>query len=433
MLGWYLIRCVDVSTGVAADSSFVIMLGAVIACMFVACCLYTLFISLILRPLRGLRDAMNSIAGGDFTVRFGYSRKDEIGSLSQSLSSITQTVVSLITGIKKKSDFVHETNELQQRKLDSGRGNVRTIISEISEITGSVSHQKEVIQDTVMTVRKTTESLRNFGNIIREQEKDIEDASGIINEILKTVESIDKVRQNSQGNVEKLSEVSGNGSSHIKLVADTVAEISKATEKLLETNKIISAISHQTNLLAMNAAIEAAHAGKEGQGFAVVAEEIRSLSEKTNSQSKTVASVISGIVESVKKAVDSSETTNRVFSDIERQVVRVHSDFKEMSRIIEEENTLNSSMVEKLGSLSKISSSVAGDFALMEKETQGISSAMESITETSRLLVSGVNAIAESSGIIDASFTEVSELANKSEEQLQTLAGSLDSYRFREM
>lgn len=423
----------DVSTGVSADSSFVIMLGAVIACMFVACCLYTLFISLILRPLRGLRDAMNSIAGGDFTVRFGYSRKDEIGSLSQSLSSITQTVVSLITGIKKKSDFVHETNELQQRKLDSGRGNVRTIISEISEITGSVSHQKEVIQDTVMTVRKTTESLRNFGNIIREQEKDIEDASGIINEILKTVESIDKVRQNSQGNVEKLSEVSGNGSSHIKLVADTVAEISKATEKLLETNKIISAISHQTNLLAMNAAIEAAHAGKEGQGFAVVAEEIRSLSEKTNSQSKTVASVISGIVESVKKAVDSSETTNRVFSDIERQVVRVHSDFKEMSRIIEEENTLNSSMVEKLGSLSEISSSVAGDFALMEKETQGISSAMESITETIRLLVSGVNAIAESSGIIDASFTEVSELANKSEEQLQTLAGSLDSYRFREM
>lgn len=284
-----------------------------------------------------------------------------------------------------------------------------------------------------MTVWKTTESLRNFGNIIREQEKDIEDASGIINEILKTVESIDKVRQNSQGNVEKLSEVSGNGSSHIKLVADTVAEISKATEKLLETNKIISAISHQTNLLAMNAAIEAAHAGKAGQGFAVVAEEIRSLSEKTNSQSKTVASVISGIVESVKKAVDSSETTNRVFSDIERQVVRVHSDFKEMSRIIEEENTLNSSMVEKLGSLSEISSSVAGDFALMEKETQGISSAMESITETSRLLVSGVNAIAESSGIIDASFTEVSELANKSEEQLQTLAGSLDSYRFREM
>ena len=212
-------------------------------------------------------------------------------------------------------------------------------------------------------------------------------------------------------------------------VSETVQQISNDTEKLLETNKIISSISDQTNLLAMNAAIEAAHAGKAGDGFAVVAQEIRKLSEKTHAQSENVAKVIGGIIDSVQRVVEVSAVTSQIFSDIVKQVSAVDSDFKEMSGIIENENALNISVAEKLKALSSGSASVSGGFSDMEKDTSNIASAMEKVTQRTTELVMSVEAISESALAINTQLKEVSSLANKSVEQIQTLADSLEIYK----
>lgn len=427
-LDWYLIRMIDISSAAGGDNSLFLMFLAVVVSIASICALYTLFISLILKPLSRLRTSMNNISGGDFTEKFNYAKNDEIGSLSASLSLITATVTSLIDGIRTKAAFVHDTNNMQQEKLKFGRGKSSVIHSEVDEINGTVSEQKNVIRQAADVVAKTTNSLQNFGGIIKKQGKDIEESGEIIQMLLNDVESIDKTRISAVKNMERLSASSELGNTHIKQVAEAVSDISGATQKLLETNKIISSISNQTNLLAMNAAIEAAHAGKAGDGFAVVAQEIRSLSEKTHSQSQNVAQVINGIIGSVEKVVEFSSITSQIFSDIVSHVSRVDADFKEMSGIIENENKLNISVAEKLKVLSSVSESVSNDFALMEKDTSEIVSAMDKVVRGIQTLASGVESITESASVIDVSFREVAELANKSEEQLQTLVTSLDKY-----
>ncbi len=429
ILDWYLVRCMNVSSGIATESSLVVMLSMFIIGMLVVSCLYTIFISLILKPLSMLRESMNKIADGDFTEKFSYKKKDEIGSLAGSLSRITATVNSLINGITEKADYVHDTNNLQQKNFDSGKEKSAAIVSELDGMKTSVSEQQEMIQSASDTIEKTAERLKGFGSIIRTQISDIEESGEQIRQLLDSVESVDKIRKFTIENMGLLSSASEKGNLHIKQVSETVQQISNDTEKLLETNKIISSISDQTNLLAMNAAIEAAHAGKAGDGFAVVAQEIRKLSEKTHAQSENVAKVIGGIIDSVQRVVEVSEVTSQIFSDIVKQVSAVDSDFKEMSGIIENENALNISVAEKLKALSSGSASVSGGFSDMEKDTSNIASAMEKVTQRTTELVMGVEAISESALAINTQLKEVSSLANKSVEQIQTLADSLEIYK----
>ncbi|MDY2616788.1 MAG: methyl-accepting chemotaxis protein [Treponema succinifaciens] len=286
-----------------------------------------------------------------------------------------------------------------------------------------------MIQSASDKIEKTTERLKGFGSIIKTQISDIEESGEQIKQLLDSVESVDKIRKFTVENMGLLSSASEKGNTHIKQVSETVQQISNDTEKLLETNKIISSISDQTNLLAMNAAIEAAHAGKAGDGFAVVAQEIRKLSEKTHAQSENVAKVIGGIIDSVQRVVEVSAVTSQIFSDIVKQVSAVDSDFKEMSGIIENENALNISVAEKLKALSSGSASVSGGFSDMEKDTSNIASAMEKVTQRTTELVMSVEAISESALAINTQLKEVSSLANKSVEQIQTLADSLEIYK----
>ena len=429
ILDWYLVRRIDIASGMATESSLLVMLAMFIIGMLVVSCLYTLFISLILKPLLKLRESMNKIADGDFTEKFSYKKNDEIGSLAGSLSHITATVNSLINGITEKADYVHDTNNLQQKNFDSGKEKSAAIVHELEGMKNSVSEQQGMIQSASDKIEKTTERLKGFGSIIKTQISDIEESGEQIKQLLDSVESVDKIRKFTVENMGLLSSASEKGNTHIKQVSETIQQISNDTKKLLETNKIISSISDQTNLLAMNAAIEAAHAGKAGDGFAVVAQEIKKLSEKTHAQSENVAKVIGGIIDSVQRVVEVSEVTSQIFSDIVKQVSAVDSDFKEMSGIIENENSLNISVAEKLKALSSGSASVSSGFSDMEKDTLNIASAMEKVTRRTIELVASVDASSESALAINTQLKEVSNLANKSVEQIQTLADSLEIYK----
>lgn len=327
ILDWYLVRRIDIASGMATESSLLVMLAMFIIGMLVVSCLYTLFISLILKPLLKLRESMNKIADGDFTEKFSYKKNDEIGSLAGSLSHITATVNSLINGITEKADYVHDTNNLQQKNFDSGKEKSAAIVHELEGMKNSVSEQQGMIQSASDKIEKTTERLKGFGSIIKTQISDIEESGEQIKQLLDSVESVDKIRKFTVENMGLLSSASEKGNTHIK------------------------------------------------------------------------------------------------------QVSAVDSDFKEMSGIIENENSLNISVAEKLKALSSGSASVSSGFSDMEKDTLNIASAMEKVTRRTIELVASVDASSESALAINTQLKEVSNLANKSVEQIQTLADSLEIYK----
>ncbi|WP_461252397.1 methyl-accepting chemotaxis protein, partial [Treponema sp. R8-4-B8] len=142
-------------------------------------------------------------------------------------------------------------------------------------------------------------------------------ASTAIEEMVANISSVTNTLVSNTANVNTLKEASEVGRGGLQEVATDIQEIARESEGLLEINSVMENIASQTNLLSMNAAIEAAHAGEAGKGFAVVADEIRKLAESSSDQSKTIGTVLKKIAESIKQITSSTENVLARFEAID--------------------------------------------------------------------------------------------------------------------
>lgn len=396
--------------------------------IWLAITLFMVFVLRITHPLVDLKKTMNTVSEGNFTASFVFNRDDEIGSLSKGLSHITQTVCRIIKDTHTHFASVHTINSDTQEQLTSCIHQSEQIVSELQQSNILLSDQQKVISHTSQVAQNNNNDINSFEKAISEQINLISDSVQKIRQMLESVEKLSKLSQNSSADMGGLSSTSLEGTQKLNAVVQQIESISSGSEKLLETNRLISSISEQTNLLAMNASIEAAHAGEAGKGFAVVAGEIRSLAEKTRIQSEEVERVIQKIIESVNNVVSFSETTKEVFDKIVHLISQVNTNFSDMSSVIMNENSLSTDISQQLTSLAESSSSVSGGFNHMKEDTISISIGMEQAKTQTQALVKAMDTVAKQADTIKASVSEVMTLANKNESEMSILDTSLSSY-----
>jgi len=165
-------------------------------------------------------------------------------------------------------------------------------------------------------LRKNMDDMRSLAEVSAEMAACVTQSSAAIEEMVSNIRSITQVLGKNTKSVLELQEASIDGKGGINETAMLVSEISVKSQDLVETSAVIKKISSQTNLLAMNAAIEAAHAGSDGQGFAVVAGEIRNLAENAGTQAASIAKVLKHIKSLIETAVGSSSSSNDRFEQI---------------------------------------------------------------------------------------------------------------------
>jgi methyl-accepting chemotaxis protein len=158
-----------------------------------------------------------------------------------------------------------------------------------------------------------------------------------VEEILANIQSILTLSQTSQKKVQALGEVTANGLSNLESVVSLITTVTDQSEKLQEANKLISQIASQTSLLAMNAAIEAAHAGEAGRGFAVVADEIRKLADNATNQSKAIKQGIKEVVTSIVQVNEVSQGTQSSFKKVSEEMQAVQGASAEIEAAMEEQ------------------------------------------------------------------------------------------------
>jgi len=340
-LDWYMLAYVPLTYNVIRNSTismiFYIMFVAALLIIFI----YSFFVVRLTSPLLSLQKKMIEISNGNFSVKFDYKSDDEIGSLSKEVTNINSTVSQIIKGIHTQSFAVHDTNTNIQNNLSSCSQFSTVIISELSNASSILSEQQRMIKNTTDVTEQSKSSILQMEEKFEQQTKIIQSSAEKIREMLECVSNLEKLKNNSNQNMTSLSSKSTEGSSQLKNVISKIDCISTDSTKLIKTNKLISSISEQTNLLAMNASIEATHAGESKKGFAFVAGEIRTLAEKTRKQSEEVEHTIKEIISSVESVVSFSETTNQVFDNIVSLIQDVNKSFNDISNIIENQNNLS--------------------------------------------------------------------------------------------
>lgn len=345
-----------------------IVLGVIVA----------LFISrvFVVKPINFIVDKAEKIANGDLTVRIDYSSKDEIGKLAAALDKMVLALREIATTIERDSQTVKQeasqvaviseevsaTIEELTAQVDSVNSNVNNASAAIEEMTSGIEEVAASAQNVAHASQKLSEEAQKVSQLASEGQKAI---LSIADVIVQTREKADVTFQI----VEKLSESAKN----IGEIVDT-----------------INSIAEQTNLLALNAAIEAARAGEAGRGFAVVADEIRKLAEESKQATQNIANILRGIVDNSMKASDATKETVEIVNKAYNESDLVKSQFEQILQSI----VRMSQMTENLAASAQEQSAAAEEMSsAMDSASKSMVSVVEQMNEVTMAIKQQADAI----------------------------------------
>jgi methyl-accepting chemotaxis protein len=308
------------------------------------------------KPIVRVAETIKDISEGegDLTRSIAVSSKDEIGDLAMYFNKTLEKIKNLILVIKKEASGLNNIgNDLASNMTETAAA-VNEITANIQSIKSRVLNQSASVTETNAIMEQVVTNINKLNGHVENQSRNISQASSAIEQMVANINSVTGTLVNNAANVNTLKEASEVGRTGLQEVATDIQEIARESEGLLEINSVMENIASQTNLLSMNAAIEAAHAGEAGKGFAVVADEIRKLAESSGEQSKTIGNVLKKIAESIKKITKSTGNVLAKFEAIDSSVKTVAEQEENIRNTMEEQGEGSKQILQSAGDLNEL-------------------------------------------------------------------------------
>ena len=292
---------------------------------------------LVSNPLSILIDQLKAVSAGDFTEVKKIGGNSEIGQMARAIETLRTKMLELVTGLSAN-----------QQQLNTTSASLASSAMDLSA-KADEQHQQSIDIDDATT---------QMGSAAKEMSTNILEANNIASH---AASSAQKSRQAMESTLKSIA----TSSEQIKLTSEVIAQLDTDAQTVGTVVEVINSIAEQTNLLALNAAIEAARAGEQGRGFAVVADEVRTLASRTQQSTEEIKTIIAKLQEravgavsqikqgevSVKQSQDSVTEASQVLGDVDTAVADITARNTLITDVLDEQTSINSSIVQKVGSL----------------------------------------------------------------------------------
>ncbi len=387
------------------------LLPTMILNFILACSAMGIIAGSLMRRLNRLNNFTSSLADGDYTVEpLVRKSRDELGVVITYLNRFYDKSKHLLAGVHESVDITQKTGTELDVNMTETATVVNQIVGNIHSVESQMSNQSAVVENTTAATNKIMHSIEKLTANIQHQSASVEESSAAVRQMVANIQSVTNILEKNGQTVYELNNASDEGHRRVEDAVNMSNKILAESTGLLEASSVIQNIASQTNLLAMNAAIEAAHAGEAGKGFAVVADEIRKLAEQSNSQGKKITTSLKALEQIIKDVSNSTKLVQLQFGDImnlsrtvkeqEDVVMNAMKEQNEGSQQILiamhniDDSTVNvksdasevfeggKQVVEQMATLSATNSSINGSISEMAAGTNEILTAVKNVNQT---------------------------------------------------
>ncbi len=331
-----------------------------------------------MKPLYNLEASIADIAAGEGNLKQTLQvTQDEIGDVSQEVNNFIGKLRAIIDEIKASVTGGDNLNESLIQTTADTTTSISQITANVDSVNKRIDYLDTQVSNLLAAIEEITSNVKSFGNRISDQSAMTEESTASITEISSSLVNMAKISEKKRDAVNKLLTVSKKGAEDLQRTMKIFSEdVVEKMSEITEMNSVINSVAAQTNLLAMNAAIEAAHAGDAGRGFSVVADEIRKLAETAAGSTGDIARILRDIQEGVSKTDKNTRKTAQAFIEIEQETNDVFQAFSEIISSIDELSSGAHEIMTAMTSLNDLASGVQTDSAEL---TEGITLVFQGI------------------------------------------------------
>ncbi|MCX7786541.1 MAG: methyl-accepting chemotaxis protein [Spirochaetes bacterium] len=391
------------------------------------------FANSIRKPILQVAHTVRTIAegSGDLREEIQVSSKGELAELAQDFNRFTSTLSDLIKGIRSETETLRKIGKVLQEDMMKTAASTTQIAATLEEIRKNIVHQAASVTESSATLESFLLRMNELRGLIETQTASVTESNSSIYQMLETIKKVQESLQESNRQIEELVQVSDQGKQRLLPLIEQIRSITEQSKMLQEANTLIAGIAARTNLLAMNAAIEAAHAGEHGRGFAVVAEEIRKLAENAADHSKSIAGNLKNIQQVIQQVVESSKKVQDSFDAINSGILRMNDNRRLLEHAMTEQSNASKEVQIALEDITKGTSKVnefASEIEIGSKEINQEMKNLMRITEGVKIAIQEANTALQD---IAQATSQISTLSVENHKSIETIYSRFATFKLK--